>query len=620
MTVLRGWLHRVRRWAKPYGWGLAVVFAALLTSFALVESTTDPQPASDGAYMWLYARSIAFDHDIDFTNDYALCGDSFKHNKDRGGGHPDNPFYVGPSLFWVPAIELARVIHRFPPETDEATRLGCKGPIVTTALGVGVWVEALLLWLSYLAARRFVDDYVAAIATALFAFGTTLCVYATYASSYSHVYDGACVAALVLLSLRAYEEPRRTLRWALAGVALAACILHRPTNAPLGLIPATYACVTLRGSFRDLGRALAALIATSAGLGLLPLVMIYKYLYGKYFGIVPQGQYFMQPAHPHVWLLLFAPKGLFFLAPVAWVSVAGGVMAFRAGARSRVLVLLVAFAVDLYLSSIPLDWDASSTVGARRLLPMTALLVVLAALPVARAVTWMAADAGRVRGLLAGLLVLPLAFVSMGQDLYCAAPEHYYDFYPSQEALYGDAMSASWREIDRRIGAIAILPAQAAFALRYGLPHQAYWVATDLYWFLRDPQTMRFRRSRLDLNDKNLRAATTGFERDDDGAKLREARGTIVFCAGWSYATDLVVVASAPQPAVVRVSSRSFLGVRTRYGSLSLDPTESTTKLSIPRRTFDSGVVELVFESDSPSGIHVRSVELLDTHVYAPVK
>jgi hypothetical protein len=622
-ATLREWFARMVAHARPQRWGLAVAVAALVANIALLRVEADPRPMSDGIYSWLYARSLAFDHDIDFTNDYALCGDKFHHDKDRGGGHPDNPFYVGPSIFWVPVIELARVFHRFPPDTSEAVRSGCSGPIVTTGLRVGALLGALLVWLSYRAARRFADDYAAAVAGGLFAFGTTLSAYATgtYVASYSHVYDGTCVAALVLLSLRAFEEPRRLLRWGLAGAALAACVLHRPTNLPLGLIPAAYCVLALRAQRARLAAALSVLAGTTLALGVVPQLLIYRYLYGRMFGVVPQGQYFMQPWHPHVWLLLFAPKGLFLLAPVAWVSVAGAVLAFRRDvARTRLLVILGAFLIELYLASIPLDWDARSTIGARRLLPMIPLLVVLATVAVARVVAWFEARASRVRVLVTGLVLAPLAFVFLGESVWFSEPEHYFDYYPSQQAIYGDAFAASWRVIDERIGVLAVLPAQLVFSLRYGLPHEAYWKATHLYWYLRDHQTMRFERARLELKDKGLRAGMTGFAQGDDGVQLVQPRGTLVFCAEWPYATHLVVVASSARPASLRVSSRSFFGVSQRYGTISLGPSETTTRLTIPRGSFDSGVIELVFEGDAAAETHVRSVELVDKGVYAPVR
>ena len=284
-------------WAKarPKRWGLLVTIATLLANFAAYSTIPVVRPESDGAYNWLFARSIAYDHDIDFANDYRVCTDGGgKHDRDRGGGHLDNPFYVGPSLFWVPAIEVARRIYRFPPDAPEKERLGCTGKIPRFALGMGPVAAALLIWLSYCVARRLSGDYAAAIAAGLFSFGTTLSVYACYYASYSHVYDGACVAGFLLLSLRAFEHPTRMARWVVAGVLLAACVLHRITNAPLGLIAAAYAAVALYRQPRKLATAVLSVAAISVTLGVVPQLMIYKYLYGNYI-FLPQGQYFVHP-------------------------------------------------------------------------------------------------------------------------------------------------------------------------------------------------------------------------------------------------------------------------------------------------------------------------------------
>jgi hypothetical protein len=79
---------------------LAVVFLPLVV-YAVVYflDGSSFRPSGDGFYSWIFARSLSFDFDVEFTNDYALCGDPFRVGVDRGQGHPDNPFYAGPAFF-----------------------------------------------------------------------------------------------------------------------------------------------------------------------------------------------------------------------------------------------------------------------------------------------------------------------------------------------------------------------------------------------------------------------------------------------------------------------------------------------------------------------------------------
>jgi hypothetical protein len=621
-VVIRGvasasaWFARAAEFARPRRWGLIVTVLSLVANVALFYTIHDTGPLSDGKYNWVFARSLVFDHDIDFANDYRLCGDHGRHNRDRGGGHPDNPFYVGPSLFWVPAIEVARVVYRFAPRSSEAAKQGCVGPIAKFGLSMGYVACALLIWLSYCAARRLGDDYPAALAAGLFAFGTTLSAYATRNASYSHVYDGASVAALLVLSLRAYERPDRLARWALAGVAVGACILYRFTNGPLGLLPAALALITLYRRPRRLAGALGVLTVGALAFGVAPQLLIYKYFYGRYL-FLPQGPYFMQPAHAHPWLLLFAPKGLFFLAPVAWFSVAGAVYAFRRGAaQNLLLVVLGVFAVEHFIAACALDWDASSTLGARRLISFFPLLIFLATPALGRMVSWFSGHPERARGLLLAALVLPLGMLFLGTALASDVGDNY-DFYPSQASTYGGAVSASLGAIDRVLGGVAMLPGQIVFSLRYRAPHSTYWDAAYTNFLLRNPLTMTLRNTVLDLGDPHLHAAMPGFHRVRKAARVH-GRATLVFCAEWSRATDIAITASAAIPTTVRVSRRSFFGATTPYGSVALTPEEDTFTLGIPPGGFDSGIEELVFETTGGTA-EIRKVEVLDQTVYPAV-
>src|ERR1700749_3368245 len=83
-------------------WGLGVTLGTLVASLCIYAVTPISwTPGADGFYSWIYARSLAFDGDIDFKNDYALCGDPFRIGGDRGTGHPDNIFYFGPAVVWT---------------------------------------------------------------------------------------------------------------------------------------------------------------------------------------------------------------------------------------------------------------------------------------------------------------------------------------------------------------------------------------------------------------------------------------------------------------------------------------------------------------------------------------
>src|SRR5688572_18562517 len=87
--------------AQPLG--VAVTFLSLCGFFVIyLAFPATHWPEGDGHYTWLYTRSLVFDGDLDFRNDYKLCGDFWGVGQDRGGtGRVDNAYYIGPSIFWV---------------------------------------------------------------------------------------------------------------------------------------------------------------------------------------------------------------------------------------------------------------------------------------------------------------------------------------------------------------------------------------------------------------------------------------------------------------------------------------------------------------------------------------
>ncbi|AKV02434.1 hypothetical protein AKJ09_09097 [Labilithrix luteola] len=118
------------------GWGalcLLVVFVAHALRYGLTQ-TMNAHVYADGAYSWIFARSLAFDGDIELTNDYALCGDSFNVGIDEGGHRPANPFYFGPATIFAPVLFLLRHVVPLAASAPESWKAGCSGRSSRTAV------------------------------------------------------------------------------------------------------------------------------------------------------------------------------------------------------------------------------------------------------------------------------------------------------------------------------------------------------------------------------------------------------------------------------------------------------------------------------------------------------
>ena len=618
--LARAWRWAIA-WGRPQRWGLIVSALALLSNLLLFGAVERKDPASDGHYTWLFARSLAYDGDIDFTNDYALCGDPYHHNVNRGGGHPDNPFYVGPSIFWVPVLLAERAVLRTPPGTPDNVARACRGPLAQNALGIGAFAGALAIYLAYCASRRLADDFVAALVAGLFAFGTTLSSYATVWSHYAHVYDTAAAAIVLVLSLRAAEEPHLWRRWVLAGIALAASVLMRPTNAVFGLVPLCAAIGVYRHDRRRLALRVAIVAGAAILLGLLPQLRIYKYLYGTYLAL-PQGRYYLQPLHAHPWLLLFAPKGLLFMAPAAWLSIAGVCLVYRRHPlRATLIGVAIVSAVTVWVSSTPLDWNGSTAIGARRLLSLIPMMAFLAARPAAAIAAWISARRARMEALLLSLILLPVAFLFLGTTLGIIGSKVNVDRTVSQADTYGGATTAAWATLDQQLGELAVLPAQIVFALRYGLPMSSYGEVLSVDRYIRNYATMRLHDTILDTDVDHIRKGMRGFVPGPDGhMALVKKRGTLLVATHWPYATQVIVRGTAHRAVDLKVGSCTFFGFCTTYGTAHLEPDQDAAeKVAIPKGGFDSGLNELFFESPDDDAVPtLRSLELVDETRWAP--
>jgi hypothetical protein len=591
--------------------------AVYLGLYATCPSAFDP--GADGFYGWLYARSAAFDGDLDFANDYKICGDPWRNGIDRGTGRMDNPFYPGPSLFWTPVLWTLKHLVPSRPGASLAERLGCRGRLTMLTLGLGPLLGAAAIALAYRAARRFVGDGEAAFAAALMAVGSSLPAYAAIMPSYSHVYATFATALFLWAATRVADRTAALGRWMAVAGALVLCVSQRLNFASMAIIPAVLA---IRDHRRE-GRALAArlgLLAGAVALGALPTLLLYHHLYGNIF-MLPQGRYYLQLGHGHPFLLLFSPNGgLLFATPAMWLPVLGIAPGWR---RQRWLMsgVLLTAAAEIYVASCPITWDAGASYGARVLTPLAPLFVLPTAFLLSAARAWLVARPGRMPAALATALLVPLAF--FGISAVSGLPSHRVPLIgATQEAAYGGPVSWGWSLIDAHIGDLSVLPAEMLFSLRYGLPRQSFRRATNARTFYRDYKSMAISNDIVSLSDPDVAPLLRGFEPGKGGSAISGSKGSLVFSAHWPHATRVTVAATSLRPQRLRVGLGRFWGAKW-LGDILVADTISTPwpALVLPHGAFDSGLTEFVFACD-PAPCHdavvVKAIRLYDDNSYPP--
>ena len=407
---------------------LAVLVAAFVLSLPAV---TPRIYASDEIQYFSYLRSLWFDGDVSFENEYRYF---FDRNVGRGEGfhatfleqYTDagrRPSFatIGCALLWSPFYAVADLVTRVrggPPD-------GFSRPYVAAVAYGSAFYGFVAILLSIGAARRLAGPGL--LAGILVWLGTPLVFYMYVSPPYSHACSAFAVALFVTIWLHARE--RWTVGGAIAlGLSGALMAMVREQDAFLALGPAVdfvwtasfaaapSAFLRARGAppSRSLAPSRSAAAAGAAdtaiginqgqpgttrvarailvgatgcfafAIGLLPQLLAYKALNGR-FGPSRLVMRKMNWQAPHAIEVLASPEHGFFLwTPLAALALAGlVVLAVRGQAHARRVAwcALLMVAVQIYVSGSVESWTVAGAFGQRRFVALTILLTIgLAAL------------------------------------------------------------------------------------------------------------------------------------------------------------------------------------------------------------------------------------------------
>ena len=405
----------------------------LVAAFVLSLPAVTPRIyASDEIQYFSYLRSLWFDGDVSFENEYRYF---FDRNVGRGEGFHATfleqstdagrrPSFatIGCALLWSPFYAVADLLTRArggPPD-------GFSRPYVAAVAHGSAFYGFVAILLSIGAARRLAGRGL--LAGILIWLGTPLLFYMYVSPPYSHACSAFAVALFVTIWLHARE--RWTVGGAIAlGLSGALMAMVREQDAFLALGPAVdFVWTFVRGdsvsiyqssrgptpargslalsrsaaaagaadtaigiNYRQSGTtsfAKAILVAATGcfafGVGLLPQFLAYKALNG-HFGPSTLVTRKMNWQAPHAIEVLASPEHGFFLwTPLAALALAGlVVLALRGQAHARRVAwcALLMVAVQIYVSGSVESWTVAGAFGQRRFVALTILLTIgLAAL------------------------------------------------------------------------------------------------------------------------------------------------------------------------------------------------------------------------------------------------
>lgn len=345
--------------------------------------------ASDEVQYFSWLRSIAFDHDANFENEYQYFYDSGATHtplfhetfleKRNDHGLPINFTPIGSALLWSPFYAVGHVVAI----VTGVPRDGFSQPYISAVAIGSACYGMLAVLLSIAIARRIVGHGVSAGIEIWI--GTPLVYYMYVSPPFSH----ACSAFAVALFLWTWLRVRE--RWTIGGavlVGITGALLPMVREQDLFFVAGPildFLMVGLRplasGLRNKASVAVAGIVAFVVAYS--PQLLAYQALNGRPW-VDSHVQNKMSWSSPHGLQVLFSPEhGLFAWTPLALVAIAGLVLLAlgRLPARSPEarwfgVLALVMVALQAYIAGAVESWTVSGSFGQRRFVGLTPLLTV----------------------------------------------------------------------------------------------------------------------------------------------------------------------------------------------------------------------------------------------------
>ena len=463
-----------------------LVLGMLFTIGVALQLTLGARLQSDGFYYYAYLRSLAFDRDVDFTNDYRLLGlgDKTYLFQPTRTGHAHSAWTIGPAVVWAPFFAAGHVVAgRLHAAGADVAVDGTSYPYRQAICIASLFYGLLGCWFCYKLTSRFNTPLISAAAVALTVTGSFMLWYLVKEPSMTHASSMASIAAFTWAWAATRE--RRTLAW-WAGLGLLAGLmtLIRWQNALFMLLPGWDAVLLLVAAWRA-GNAQAirdtlvrsAVFLACAVLAFLPQMLAWRSIYGSLIARSPVGPE-IRWFQPHIVDILWSARnGLLSTSPILYPA-AIGLIGFAIAQPGVGVPALLAVAVMIYFNACIQDWWGSAGFGGRRfdgIIPLFSL-----------GLAWFIEYAAAVvrRHALAAVTAMAGLLVLWNLTLMAAAQSGAVRI--GETVSFDRAWAAQARIFHRWFGNPFTYPASLAFALRNGVSPGDYDLLSTNR-FLADP-------------------------------------------------------------------------------------------------------------------------------------
>ena len=376
-TIALAWRAALRR--SP------LLFATLFVVGVAFQLQLNARLQSDGFYYYAYLRSLVFDRDVEFSNDYRMLGLGDKthlFHKTRTG-HAQSAWTIGPSILWAPFFAAAHpVAVRLNASGADVSLDGVSYPYRQAVCIAGLIYGLLGCWFCYRLTALYFDRRLAAAATTCVVCGSFMLWYLVKEPSMTHAPSMALVAGFTWM-WAATQGGRTRRQWALLGALAGLMTLVRWQNAIFALLAAYEAAQGIwtarrTGNAQTLRSTIVAVLVftAAAAAAFLPQMLAWRAIYGSFLAVSPVGPQIRLGDPQLVDVLWSSRNGLLSMSPILYCAAIGLVIfAVRSKRSAREVPhetfgvgfpMLVAVALMTYFNASVQDWWGSAGFGGRR--------------------------------------------------------------------------------------------------------------------------------------------------------------------------------------------------------------------------------------------------------------
>jgi hypothetical protein len=353
---------------KPATWIYLGIFLVLVIFGIKYGELVDHY---DGLMYYAYLPSIIIDHDLDFSNQYAAL-QCFSWYDKTPTGHLGNIMAIGPAILWSPVFILMHLAawvcnllgYHLPMDGNSL-------PYTLSPLLGNIIYFLFSLNFIYRLCRKYFPVSITIVAISSIILSSFYIFYLIFAPSYSHITSLAMVSWFIYYWDKTRKE-RTTSSWVILGILSGLMTLVRWQNCIFAVVLVwdLVNAIILNYQNKNFIRIKELLMQVSlyaviVFIMLIPQMLIWKIIYGKYITI-PLGSGYMLWKYPMISETLFSSRhGLFSWTPLAMFGLLGSLFFYK---RDKLLAgyLLIIFSIMLYINSCVSDWWGGGGFGMRR--------------------------------------------------------------------------------------------------------------------------------------------------------------------------------------------------------------------------------------------------------------